>query len=140
MKPFDLKFISVYICLVCHFLTYLSNNAELCLVENELLYLNSLCNEGLFMNNYLCILKGSKVKASLLFLVNNKIKLKCVSVPKDQSNQILNFSNVCFLFLVVVQFCLQSKICNNNNNNNTGNIYFILFVFSCTKVQLCQPT
>ena len=29
---------------------------------------------------------------------------------------------------------------NNNNNNNTGNIYFILFVFSCTKVQLCQPT
>ena len=98
------------------------------------------------MNNYLCILKGSKVKASLLFLVNNKIKLKCVSVPKDQSNQILNFFNVCFLFLVVVQFCLQSKICNynnnnnNNNNNNTGNIYFILFVFSCTKVQLCQPT
>ena len=92
------------------------------------------------MNNYLCILKGSKVKASLLFLVNNKIKLKCVSVPKDQSNQRLNFFNVCFLFLVVVQFCLQSKICNNNNNNNTGNIYFILFVFSCTKVQLCQPT
>ena len=92
------------------------------------------------MNNYLCILKGSKVKASLLFLVNNKIKLKCVSVPKDQSNQILNFFNVCFQFLLVVQFCLQSKICNNNNNNNTGNIYFILFVFSGTKVQLCQPT
>ena len=140
MKPFDLKFILVYICLVCHFLTYLSNNAELCLVENELLHLNSLCNEGLFMNNYLCILKGSKMKASLLFLVKNKVNLKCVSVPKDKSNQILNFSNVCFLFLVVVQFCLQSKICNNNNNSNTGNIYFILFVFSCTKVQLCQPT
>ena len=128
MKPFDLKFISVYISLVCHFLTYLSNNAELYLVENELLDLNSLCNEGLFMNNYLCILKGSKVKASLFYLVNNKIKLKCVSVPKDQSNQILNFFNVRFLFLVSVQFCLQSKICNNNNNsNNTGNIYFVCF-------------
>ena len=124
---------------MCYFLTYLSNNAELYLVENELLDLNSLCNEGLFMNNYLCILKGSKVKASLFYLVNNKIKLKCVSVPKDQSNQILNFFNVRFLFLVSVQFCLQSKICNNNNNsNNTGNIYFVCF--SCTKVQLCQPT